>query len=208
MSYLPHSDVTRHWGTKNWVVTALLISAVTIASSIVASTVVHLVGGDTSAPASTSAATSDDHKLRDTLFGYDGDRHLALDGVALGAPLDDAMPACEGDPQKSTILCHTPLTRSYKTSPELTADVYGFAPKNDDNGQPMVTAMKITTNVDSTVIKSVEAVVEKRSSFNTFLTMSQAFGKPDLESSYAASWDLSGNRSILMSDTFIMLTQH
>ncbi|MDN7542349.1 hypothetical protein [Burkholderia cenocepacia] len=129
MNYLPHADETKRWSARSWIAVALMYSTLTIASSIVGATVVHLAGSHKSAQsvsAPASNAMQAIHTVRGALIGHDSDGHWTLNGVALGVPLDDAMPACQGDPQAATALCHTPLTPTYDGSKELKADVYGF----------------------------------------------------------------------------------
>ncbi|MGK8200632.1 hypothetical protein [Burkholderia cepacia] len=147
-----------------------------------------------------------EHRQSDAaLIGHDSDGHRTLNKVALGVPLDDAMPACEGDPQNATELCHTPLTRPFATSSELNADVYGFPVRKDASGNPSVTTMKVTTKLDSTVIKDVTAYTTRESAYETFLQTSQALGAPDRVDDYYTSWYLSHGQTVLLNATFVSI---
>ncbi|MBR8082548.1 hypothetical protein KDX23_07295 [Burkholderia vietnamiensis] len=150
-------------------------------------------------------AVKDNHTVREALIGHDSDGHKTLNGVALGMPLDDAMPACQGDPQSATALCHTPLTRTYDGSKELKADVYGFGARKDDDGHPTVTSMTVTTNIDSTVIKDVTAYTTRASAYATFLQTSQVLGTPTRVDDYYTSWDLAQDQTVLLNTTSISL---
>ncbi|MCA8180678.1 hypothetical protein [Burkholderia vietnamiensis] len=143
--------------------------------------------------------------VREALIGHDSDGHKTLNGVALGVPLDDAMPACQGDPQSATSLCHTPLTRSYDGSKELNADVYGFGARNDDDGHPTVRSMTVTTNIDSTVIKEVTAYTTRASAYATFLQTSQVLGAPTSVRDDYTSWDVAQDQTVLLNTTSISL---
>ncbi|MBU7436110.1 MULTISPECIES: hypothetical protein [Burkholderiaceae] len=157
-------------------------------------TIEHAVNGDHS-----------NHTVREALIGHDSDGHKTLNGVALGVPLDDAMPACQGDPQSATSLCHTPLTRTYDGSKELNADVYGFGARKDDDGHPTVTSMTVTTNIDSTVIKEVTAYTTRASAYATFLQTSQVLGAPTRVRDDYTSWDVAQDQTVLLDTTSISL---
>ncbi|WP_334035522.1 hypothetical protein [Burkholderia orbicola] len=157
------------------------------------------------APASN--ATQAIHTVRGALIGHDSDGHRTLNEVALGVPLDDAMPACEGDPHKATALCHTPLTRPYDGAKELKADVYGFQTRKDDDGHPTVTSMTVTTNIDSTVIKDVTANIASASTYKVFLQTSQVLGSPTRVDDFFTSWDPDHSPVILLGTSYITLYQ-
>ncbi|HDR9491916.1 hypothetical protein [Burkholderia stabilis] len=157
------------------------------------------------APASN--ATQDIHTVRGTLIGHDSDGHRTLNEVALGVPLDDAMPACEGDPHKATSLCHTPLTRPYDGAKELKSDVYGFGVRKDDEGHPKVTSMVVTTSISSTVIKDVTAHIASASTYKTFLETSQVLGIPTLMEDDFTGWDPGRGPVVLLGTSFITLYQ-
>lgn len=152
-------------------------------------------------------AANGNHTVRGALIAHDSDGRKTLNGVALGVPLDDAMPACQGDPQSATALCHTPLTRTYDGSKELKADVYGFGPHKDDDGHPTVTSMTVTTSIDSTVIKEVTAYTTRASAYATFLQTSQVLGAPTHVKGDYTSWDVAHDRTVLLSTTSISLYQ-
>lgn len=151
--------------------------------------------------------TQDIHTVRGALIGHDSDGHKTLNGVALGVPLDDAMPACQGDPQAATALCHTPLTPTYDGSKELKADVYGFGARMDDDGHPTVTSMVVTTSISSTVIKDVTAHIASASTYKTFLETSQALGTPTRVDDYFTSWDPDRGPVVLLGASYITLYQ-
>ncbi|MBR8042071.1 hypothetical protein KDW85_27090 [Burkholderia cenocepacia] len=157
------------------------------------------------APASN--ATQAIRTVRGALIGHDSDGHRTLNEVALGVPLDDAMPACEGDPHKATSLCHTPLKRPYDGAKELTADVYGFGVRKDDEGHPKVTSMVVTTSISSTVIKDVTAHIASASTYKTFLETSQALGTPTRVDDYFTSWDPDRGPVVLLGASYITLYQ-
>ncbi|HIH2744585.1 TPA: hypothetical protein ACYLN4_000243 [Burkholderia lata] len=152
-------------------------------------------------------AVNGNHTVRGALIAHDSDGHKTLNGVALGVALDDAMPACQGDPQAATSLCHTPLTRTYDGSKELKADVYGFGPHKDDDGHPTVTSMTVTTSIDATVIKEVTAYTTRASAYATFLQTSQVLGTPHRVDDCCTSWDLAKNQTVLLGTSFITLEQ-
>ncbi|AOZ05883.1 hypothetical protein [Cupriavidus malaysiensis] len=156
---------------------------------------------------SRSDAVQNDHVLRRTLIAHDSDGHKTLNEVALGVPLDDAMPACEADPEKATTLCHTPLTRTYEGSKELKADVYGFPARKDDDGNPTVTSMTVTTNLSSTVVKDVTANITRVSAYKTFLQTSQVLGTPTHVDDNYTSWSPDQGPVVLLDNTFISLYQ-
>lgn len=145
------------------------------------------------------------HAVHGALIAHDIDGHKTLNGVALGVPLDDAMPACQGDPQSATSLCHTPLTRTYDGSKELKADVYGFGARNDDDGHPTVRSMTVTTSIDSTVIKEVTAYTTRASAYATFLQTSQVLGAPTRVRDDYTSWDVAQDQTVLLDTTSISL---
>lgn len=151
--------------------------------------------------------TEGTHNVRGALIGHDSDGHKTLNEVSLGVPLDDAMPACEGDPHKATALCHTPLARPYDGSKELKADVYGFHACKDDEGNPRVTRMTVTTSISSTVIKDVTASITYASAYKIFLQTSQVLGSPKRVDDFFTSWEPDYGPVVLLGTSYITLYQ-
>ncbi|MBJ9659076.1 hypothetical protein [Burkholderia gladioli] len=136
----------------------------------------------------------------ETLVGTDQKKNMTLDGVAVGVNIDEAMPACEGNPRKTTVLCHGPLVRDdlFKL---YRADIFGFPVGKDPLGDPVVTHVRVETKGYSTEIESVYAdLISKAAPFDMQFKMVDSFGEPtnwnkDLE---ILSWQMKGGQTVML----------
>ncbi|ELA00784.1 MULTISPECIES: hypothetical protein [Burkholderiaceae] len=146
----------------------------------------------------------------ETLVGTDRKKNMTLDGVAVGVDIDEAMPACKGNPKKTTVLCHGPLVRDdiFKLN---RAEVFGFPVAKDRRGDPVVTDVWVDTKGYSTEIESVYADLSKAAPFNMQFKMIDSFGEPtrrdnDLED---LTWQMKGGQTVMLTggdwDSFISL---
>lgn len=102
--------------------------------------------------------------IKESLIGYDQHNHMTLNGVPLGVPVDVALPACQGDPEVSKVLCHGPLSKGI--GDYLVADVYGFDAGKDQDGKPVVKAMSIeTVALNDMTITEVDGTSPRRPHF-------------------------------------------
>lgn len=119
--------------------------------------------------------------IKGSLIGYDQHNHMTLNGVPLGVPVDVALPACQGDPKQSTVLCHGPLSKGI--GGDVVADLYGFDAGKDGDGKPVVKAMSIeTVALNDMTIYQVSARIATTSAIPTIVKTTEAMGTPTMSS--------------------------
>jgi len=137
------------------------------------------------------------YAVQGTPIGLDVHQRLTLNGVALGAPIGEVLPPCDGQPSAATTFCHLPLTG--QANEDRSADVVGFAAGTDDDGKPLVTGMTIATGPDDTTVVGVSAIVRPEEGLPMMVRLTSAYGPPsstnvDMQS---ATWDMGDQRLTL-----------
>ncbi|HDR8943110.1 TPA: hypothetical protein QDB15_000038 [Burkholderia vietnamiensis] len=133
--------------------------------------------------------------LRNALsLGYDLKNHMTLNGVPVGVPLDDVMPACQGDPKAAKTLCHGPVR-----GPHTSVDVYGFWEGEASDGKPLVTSMWASMNSEGTLIRLVGVRLAPSAALPVLFALRDGLGMPSSMDLWSVQWQTRDNNVFLMS---------